>query len=397
MMNDILQEIPNPQSQIPNPPAVLQLIGSFHQGGSERQAVQLTGLLQDDRTYGVFAATLNREGILRTELERRGLEPIPEFPLNSFFDLNFWRQARRCARFIAANRIKLIHTHDFYTNIFGMAAAMLSRGKIVRIASKRETGGMRSSGQKILEKQVFRFSDAIVVNSQAVREYLLREGVAAAKIEVIYNGLDLDRLTPPQITDRTRVCKLLGLPAGENIKFITLVANLRHEVKNHPLFLRAAQKVVREFPAAHFVLAGEGELRAGLEALAGQLNIAGNTHFIGRCTNIPELLAVSDVCVLTSFAEGFSNSILEYMAAGKAVVATDVGGAAEVVLDGETGFLIESDDDEMLAGRLLELLRDEEKARRFGKKGREIVEKKFSPATQLEKTLELYQRKLYGK
>lgn len=156
------------------------------------------------------------------------------------------------------------------------------------------------------------------------------------------------------------------------------------------MFLRVAQKVLRKFPATHFVLAGEGELKASLENTAKDLQIEKNTHFIGRCAQVPELLLVSYACVLTSFAEGFSNSILEYMAAGKPVVATNVGGAAEAIIENETGFLIESGDDETMANRLIELLENEDKAARFGETAKKIVEENFSLENQLNKTLELY-------
>lgn len=368
---------------------VLQFIGSFHQGGSERQAAQLTRLLKEDKTHNIFLAVMNNEGVLREEAEKIGFTAIPEFPLNSFYDANFFKQLRKCVKFLRENKIDIVHTHDFYTNVFGIAAARVARVPL-KIASKRETGGMRSGAQQIIEKQIFKMADAIVANSEAVKSYLIENGVAAEKIRVIYNGLDLERLTPAE-TDRKKICQEFSLPFGRNIKFITLVANLRHAVKNQPMFLRAAQKVLREIPDAHFVLAGEGEFKESLEKLAKEFKIAENTHFIGRCGKIPELLSISNVCVLTSFAEGFSNSILEYMAAGKPVAATNVGGANEAVVDGETGFLIESGDVRALADRLIELLENEEKAAAFGENGRKLVEKKFSPENQLKKTLELYE------
>ncbi|HEX8287352.1 MAG TPA: glycosyltransferase [Pyrinomonadaceae bacterium] len=367
---------------------VLQFIGSFHQGGSERQAVQLVRLLRENASLNVFAATLNKEGILLDEIEKTGLTQIPEFKLNSFYDANFLLQMKNCVRFLRENKIEIVHTHDFYTNVFGIAAARLA-GVKCKIASKRETSAVRSKAQKIIEKRIFKMADAIVANSEAVKNYLIRDNVSAEKIKVIYNGLDLSRVAPNE-TNRKKICAEFGLPDEEKLKFITLVANLRHEVKNQPMFLRAAQAVLRKFPDAHFVLAGEGELKNDLENLAKKLKIEKNTHFIGRCTKIAELLSISYVCVLTSRAEGFSNSILEYMAAGKPVVATNVGGAAEVIIENETGFLVESEDDEMFAKRLMELLEDDDKAARFGEKGKKIVREKFSLANQLNKTLELY-------
>jgi L-malate glycosyltransferase len=367
---------------------VLQFIGSFHQGGSERQAVQLTRLLREDARVNVSLATLENAGVLRAEVESLGLTEIPEFKLTSFYNANFVKQLLKCANFLRAGKIEIIHTHDFYTNIFGMLAAQIIKVPLA-IASKRETGGMRSRWQKRIERFAFRQANAIVANSEAVKNYLVAEGIPAEKIRVIYNGLDLERLTP-KITDRKTICEELGLPADENIKFIALVANLRHKVKNQPMFLRAAQKVLPRFPHAHFVLAGEGKLRESLENLAAELKIAENTHFIGGCAHVPELLSISSAGVLTSFNEGFSNAILEYMAAGIPVVATNVGGAGEAIIENETGFLVASDDPEAMANRLIELLDDEEKAREFGAKGRAVVGEKFSCAAQLENTLKLY-------
>ncbi|CAN5116145.1 glycosyltransferase [soil metagenome] len=374
---------------------ILQLIGSFNQGGSERQAVQLVRLLKEDKTHNIFLATLNNEGVLREEVEKIGFTEIPEFRLTSFYDINFLRQLRKCVKFLRDNNIEVIHTHDFYTNIFGMLAARLARVPL-RIASKRETVGMRSASQKKIEKQAFRQADAIVVNAEAVKDYLVENEIPAEKIKIIYNGLDLERLTP-KINNRLINCVNFGLPKDENIKFITLVANLRHTVKNQPMFLRSAQKVLQKFPETHFILAGEGELQESLQNLAKELGISENTHFIGRCTKIPELLSVSFAGVLTSVAEGFSNSILEYMSAKLPVVATNVGGAGEAVIKGITGFLIESDNDEAMANNLIKLLQNPDKARKMGKSGREIVEEKFSCAAQLEKTLELYEGKSDGK
>lgn len=367
---------------------MLQFIGSFHQGGSERQAVQLTRLLCEDKTHNIFLAVMNNRGVLRGEAEKFGFADIPEFKLDSFYNLNFYKQLKKCVHFLRENKIEIVHTHDFYTNVFGITAARLARVPL-KIASKRETAGMRSKAQKIIEKQIFKTADRIAANSEAVKNYLTAGGIAAKKINVIYNGLDLQRLTP-KITDKKTICEELNLPTDEKIKFITLVANLRHDVKNQPMFLRAAQKILQKNTDAHFVLAGEGELKEKLETLAKESKIENKTHFIGRCEKVPELLSVSYACVLTSFAEGFSNAILEYMAAGKPVVATDVGGASEAIVEGETGFLVDSDDDENLASRLTELLENEEKAKQFGIKGSEIVRQKFSLDSQLRKTLELY-------
>lgn len=369
---------------------VLHIIGSFHQGGSERQAVQLVRLLREENNFNIFLAVLNNDGILRGEIEKPGFTSVPEFPLASFYDANMIRQLRKCARFILDNKIEIIHTHDFYTNVFGILSAKLA-GVKVRIAAKRETDGMRSNSQKLVEKQIFRFSNSVIANAEAVRRYLVKRGIEEQKISVIYNGLDLERLKP-KTTDRAEILREFALP--ENKKIVTIVANLRHEVKNYPLFLRSAKKVKENFPGVAFVCAGEGELLSEMRKLAEELNIGDAVYFLGRCAKIAELLSVSDICVLSSVSEGFSNSILEYMSAGKPIVATNVGGASEAIIDGETGFLVESNNDAQMAEKLLQLLQNDHLAEKYGRRGREIVETTFSCEAQLQKTKNLYQNLL---
>lgn len=375
---------------------VLHLVGSFHQGGSERQAVQLARLQHESARCRVHVAALDASGVLREDVLRLGLGEIPAYPLTSFYDRNAVRQLRRCAAFMREREIDVVQTHDFYTNVFGMAAAARAR-VTVRIASKRETGGMRSRAQKAVERGAFRLAHAIVVNAEAVRRQLVGDGVSDEKIFTVYNGLDMNRVRPARDINREETLAAFALPREPNRRFVTIVANLRHEVKDHPMFLRAARRVHEAIPEAAFVLAGEGELTDSIRALAAELNLERDVFFTGRCERVAELLAVSEVCVLSSKAEGFSNSILEYMAAARPVVATDVGGAREAISEGETGYLVTAGDDATMAQRLISLLKEPERARMMGERGRSIIEQKFSCEAQLEATLNLYQRLLAPK
>lgn len=372
---------------------VLQLTNSFQQGGSERQAVQLARLLRESGRCRVFVACLERSGLLLDDVARLELAEIPEYPLTSFYDRNALKQLGRFSAYLREHEIDVVHTHDFYSNVFGMTAAARARVP-VRIASKRETNGMRTSAQKLVERQAFKLAHAVVVNSEAVAQQLVKDGVRASKLSKIYNGLDLSRIAPPSDWKREETLAALNLPRDEQRRFVTIVANLEHDVKDHPTFLRAARRVHKIVPEAAFVLAGEGRLTDSLRALAAELGIEQDTFFTGRCQRIAELLAVSEVCVLSSKAEGFSNSILEYMAAARPVVVTDVGGAREAVTEGLTGYLVQPGDDETMAARIISLLDEPERAQRMGEQGRRIVEQKFSCEAQLNSTLNLYQKLL---
>lgn len=373
-------------------PAVLQLIDSFHQGGSERQALQLTRLLAESGKFRVHLACLSPEGSLRATIEDLDLGEIPSFPLNSFYDANAVRQLRRFVQWLKSSEIDILHTHDFYTNVFGMAAGALARLP-VRVASMRETAGMRTSTQKKVQQVAYSLAHQVVANSNAVKQTLISDGTPAEKITVVYNGLDSTRLIP-RVTSRPEILTLLGLNIDENRRFISIVANMRHEVKDYPMLLRAARKVVEAEPNAAFLLAGEGELTDSLHALAVELGIEKSTYFLGRCERVAELLNISEICVLSSKAEGFSNSILEYMAAGRPVVVTDVGGASELVSEGETGYLVASGDDAGMASRIISLLGEPARAKAMGGNGQRVVKEKFSCEAQLARTESLYERLL---
>ncbi len=370
---------------------VLHLIGSFHQGGSERQAVQLAHLLCESNHYRVHIACLNRSGMLLEEAERLDIGEIPEFPLTSFYDRNAIKQLRRFARFLQEREIDIVHTHDFYTNVFGITGAALARVP-ARISARRETEGFRTLAQKRIERAIYHLSHTIIANAEAVKQQLIKEGVREQKIVTIYNGLDVKRVTTMPALERDEALALFDLPREKERRFVTIIANLHHPVKDYPTFLRAVQRVCEAVPQVAFIIAGEGALMESMRSLAAQLGLEQSVFFIGRCERIAEVLFVSDVCVLSSKAEGFSNSILEYMAASRPVVATDVGGAREAIVEGETGYLVRAGDDEAMAKRIISLLQDPEKGRLMGKRGRRIIEERFSCEAQLAETQKLYER-----
>ncbi|HEX5890304.1 MAG TPA: glycosyltransferase [Pyrinomonadaceae bacterium] len=371
-------------------PSVLQIVHGFIEGGSERQMIQMVTLLHESGDYRVHVASLSTGGVLRPLIESLDV-PIIDFPLTSFYDANMLRQTRRFISYLKEHSVEIVHSHDFYSNIFGMTGASLARTR-GRVASKRETTGTRTTAQRIVERNAFKLAHAVVANATAVKDQLIAEGVRKDKIAVIYNGIDLTRFD--QNSTREEAQARLSLENIRGRPVITMVANFEYRVKDHPMLLRTAQRVTREVPEAIFVIAGEGELRAETEQLAADLGVKDWCLFTGRCASVPDLLAASDICLLTSQAEGFSNSILEYMAAGRAVVATNVGGASEAIVEGETGHLVNSGDDATMAARIIELLRNPERRTEMGVSGRRVVEERFSLQSRLSNTSALYQRML---
>jgi L-malate glycosyltransferase len=368
-------------------PNVLFIIDSFEQGGSERQAMQLLTQLHASGKCRVHLACLQNRGSLRVEADQLGICEIHEYALDSFYDLNFARQLRRLIHFIKEKEIDVVHTHCFYTNIFGMTGGFLA-GVRARVTSKGETDGFRTSLQKRAERAAFRLSHRVIANCLVVQSQLIREGVSPEKIIQHYNGLDLERLKVRAGLQREEALAEFGLPSDR--RYISIVANLRNPVKDHPMFMRTAARVRAAVPNAAFAIAGEGELTDSLQELARKLGIQSDVFFLGRCDNVADLLFASEIGVLSSKAEGFANAILEYMAAGLPVVATDVGGAREAIADGQTGYAVASGDDEKMAERIIDLLNEPERGRAMGERGKLIAAEKFSCERHLENTLELY-------
>jgi glycosyltransferase involved in cell wall biosynthesis len=347
-------------------------------------------MLHGTGRYRISVAVQNGEGPLRGEIECLADVELTEYPLTSFYDRNALLQWRKFRSHVRDARVDVVHTHDFYSNIFGLIGAWVG-GVKVRVASRRETTGTRTPMQKRVETVAFGIANAVVANAQEVREQLMREGVPEQKISVIYNGIDLPSVQR-ETRDRVERLLALGLPTGQGLRFVTLVANMRLRVKDHPMFLRAAAEVAMRRAEARFVLAGEGPLAEEIRLLSVELGLADKVVILGECSRIPDLLAVSDVCVLTSKAEGFSNAILEYMAAARPVVVTDVGGAREAVEDGRSGYLVKSGDVTGMAGHIMRLLDNAQLAQAMGRAGRQVVETRFSSTARLQATERLYAR-----
>jgi glycosyltransferase involved in cell wall biosynthesis len=359
-------------------------------GGAESQALQLARLLSEGGRYEPHIACLEKRGVLLPIAEKLGLPEIEEFSLRSFHDVNAARQLVRFSCFLRRRRIDILHTEGFYTNVFGLLGAALA-GTAVRIGFRGETTGWRSSRQNQMERIAFWTATMVHANSLAVKRQLVDEGVPEKRIKVIYNGLDLARVTTNPGDRPEDIRAKFGFRQQH---LVTIIANMHHPVKDHETFLRSAREVFLRLSDVAFAIAGEGRLQPGLEALASELGIGAVTHFLGSCDNIADLLSVSSVCVLSSKAEGFSNSILEYMAAGRPVVATDAGGAREAILDGETGYIVRIGDHASMASRIVDLLCSPELCSQMGLRARQRVIERFSSDAQLANTERLYDQLL---
>jgi glycosyltransferase involved in cell wall biosynthesis len=212
-------------------------------------------------------------------------------------------------------------------------------------------------------------TDAFIAVAEPHAQYLAaHEGCPAARVCVIPNGVDVERFHPRWPNEALR--KEFQLDALGPV--IGIVAALRPE-KNHEMFLDVAAAVHGRLPGAQFLIVGDGPRRAGLEARAAKLGIAEAVRFVGTRSDVPEVLSLMDVLLLTSHMEANPLCLLEAMASEKPVVAPRVGSVPETVLDGHTGYLVRPGDAPAMAERVLELLADRPRAAALGRAGREHV------------------------
>jgi glycosyltransferase involved in cell wall biosynthesis len=268
----------------------------------------------------------------------------------------------------------------------GWLAVRLS-GIPVWITSRRDLGFKR---KRIYDK-IFRLTSKdckkCIANCNAVKDKVIQqENLPPEKIEVIYNGLDLSEYRQTLKNESLR--EELGVVNGTLL--VGLIANFNFEIKGHIYFLGAAKKILEKVPDAKFVLVGDGPLRPRYQEVARELNLNNNVYFLGKRTDVPTIISNLDVSVLSSINEGFSNVILESMAASKPVVATKVGGSPEMVTNGVTGYLVPPADSQSMANAIIKLLQNPDEAKTMGAAGRKIVQEKFTVEAMVKSYERLY-------
>jgi glycosyltransferase involved in cell wall biosynthesis len=255
-----------------------------------------------------------------------------------------------------------VQATEIYSNIFALPAAALA-GVPARIGSRRGLNMDRTRGLVTLQRLAYKCATKVVANSRASADQLQLEHVPEHRIAVVPNGLDFAPFAAR--TPRAALRKVVA------------VGNLR-PLKGHDVLIDAAVEILERFPDARFEIIGEGSERQALAARAAAHGVAHAFDFVGHCDDVPARLADADIFVHPSRSESFPNAILEAMAAGLPIVASDVGGIPEVIEDGRTGFLVPPGEDETLTSRVMHLMANPEEGARFGAAAREAVLAGFS-------------------
>ena len=289
--------------------------------------------------------------------------------------------------YLKRNSIDIVHAHMYTANLWGRMAGLLAGVPILVTTEHNPLYEPRPRSRYYPERILTPVTDRIIAVARTVKDSLVRfDNAPEDKITVIYNAIEAERFRIP--IDVAEKKRSLGIDPGRPI-----VGNVaRHfEVKGQRYLIEAVAQVRACVPDVVFLLVGDGPDRGELVRLADSLGVSESVVFAGMRADVDEILQVVDLFTLSSLGEGLCMAILEAMAAGKAVVATEVGGNPELVAHGQTGLTVPSKDPKALAEALIELLSDGERRLAMGRTAMEIIDRKFSMAECVARTEALYE------
>ncbi|HEU5051307.1 MAG TPA: glycosyltransferase [Gemmatimonadales bacterium] len=375
-----------PRKAPTTPLRVVFCTDSFDLGGTELNAVR-TAERFDPAHVSLSVVAFRPEGELRARYDAAGI-PVLGLPMANLYGAGALAQGARLAEYLRRERVDIVHCHDIYSNIFGAFWARIA-GRRAVIVSRRWWHSARPRKLTLANRGAYRLAHHVLVNSEAVRRSVEREeGVTAKRITVIPNFVEEDAFATPSPAALTSLRQRLGVAGGPVIGIVARLA----AVKDHATLLRAVRLLVPRWPGLRVAVVGSGPEREALGRLAAELGIANAVVFAGAHPNRPNLHHAFDVSVLCSKSEGFPNSVVEAMAAGRPVVATRVGGTPDAVLDEATGLLVPPSDPDALAGALGRLLAEPALAIRLGEQGRASARERFGESAVLGRLDALYNR-----
>ncbi len=369
------------------PTRILHILGSAGRGGTETMTARLAS--QTSPVFQNEFCFLSRKGPVGEEMAHKGVK-VYYLPLAKFRDIP--QVVFRLYRLLRTNPYDILHLYGMKANFLGRILGRLSgHEKIIGGLRSKYPADSRKCWTLWLDRLTFGLSLGYVSNSQAAIDFLVSHGYDKRKFWLIRNGIDTKPFYRRTGIEKAAIKREYELPLDKLI--ITCVANLRPP-KGHEYLIQALHELKGESPDFLSLLVGDGPLRENLEKLVQTLKLEEQIRFLGSRDReeIPKILAITDIFVLPSLWEGLPTAIIEAMAAGCPVVATAVAGTPEVVIDGETGFLVASLDAEAFAGKIRLLLRDESLRKQIGEAGAKRAKEQFTLEEMVKKYEALYRQ-----
>jgi len=346
--------------------------------GGQRQSLLLAKEIQKKGCPLEFVVQPN------SPLHEKALEanlPVTPIKIRNEFDLT---AALRLAKVMKRKNCVLVHFHDAHSLAAGSYAASLAKVPI-RVISRRVDFALNKNpfSQRKYKKGV----DSIIAISQGVKKVLIASGIDSRVIDVVPSGIDF--LPPEDMKKSDYLRKEFSFAPDDYL--VGIVAHLADH-KGHKYLIDAIKILKDKTPKIKIIIVGEGPLMMELTKQAKEIHVEDMVFFLGFREDVPKILASLDLFVLSSYLEGMGSSIMDAMAHKLPVVATNVGGIPEVVIDGKTGLLVPPRRPAALAEAILELYRNPSLSLKFGQMGCEVVHQKFSAESMANKILGIYER-----
>lgn len=361
---------------------VVQVLATGSNGGAQEHLYSLATRI-DPARFDLSVVSLSNGSAVR-KLQRAGV------PVIVIEDPDDAIAVGALAAHLASVRPDVIHNHMYRAELVGTRAA-IALGEVGHrrpyVVSTVHSSRVRSTEDREQLRRLTPHMDRLIAVSKSIERKLVEEGRTATPVELIYNGVDLQRY------DHQQPCCTLpeeyGMEPGS--KLVGVVARLEPE-KGHPTLLEAWPAVLRAVPDAYLLVVGEGSQHEALERQARDLRIAHRVVFTGRRDDVPAVTAALDVAVLPSYREAQGLTILEAMALARPVVASNVGGIPEMIEDGVTGLLVEPHDAEALATAITRLLVDHPLADTLARQAHDMVHDRFCIELMVDSVQAIYEQ-----
>lgn len=369
-------------------PTICQIVHSLDVGGAELLAVQLAQNAAPQ--FRPVFVCLDVLGSMAEQVRAKGI-PVAVLGRRPGFDV---RCVWRLARFLRHEAVDVVQAHQYAPFFYAlMARSLYRKPPIIFTEHGRAFPDYARRKRMFVNRLLLEARDRVVGVGSAVRQALVDcEGIPSARIEVVYNGINL---APYRQIPADRASARRDMQVGDQNFVLIQVARLDY-LKDHGTAVDTLAELVRYRPNTRLVLVGDGPERPKIEARIAELKLQPYIRLMGQRRDVPRLLAAADAFLLTSISEGIPLSVIEAMAAELPVVATHVGGVAEVVEEDQTGLLAPARNATALAGRVLQLAADSALARRLGERGRMRAFESFSDVLMHRRYLEIYRQLLKG-
>jgi glycosyltransferase involved in cell wall biosynthesis len=367
---------------------VLHVMSKLPVGGVENQLL-MTLENYDRIKLNPLVCSLLDKGEIGKEIEDAGIEVVSLNKLKHRFD---WSIVRDIYRLIKKRNIIIVRTHQYHANLYGRLAAWLANVPCIIASVHNVYTRDRKLHRRIMNKFLSRFTDKVVAVSETVKHDILKyDGLSEDKVMVIYNGIDNARFSDMDGNVIRREFNISSdVPVVGTIGRLTFQKGLKY-------LIEAISVIKKKFPRIMLLIVGDGPMKDELQNYAKTLGLNEHVIFTGSRRDVPALLAAMDIFVLPSLWEGLPNALLEAMAAGKPIIATDIPPVREVIYSEDIGILVPAGDSTTIASSIELLLNNNILAENLGKNARERAFSHFDIKTTVERYTNLFENILRGK